>query len=291
MRKIATTGLAVVGGVLAMTCLAWAQDNRWVAPHGMFGPRVMGGPLQPKPMPFSDGLHTAPSGAFLGIATSPGLPLNPAEIPPPLPVDLDIAHALLARPSVEVIGPPPEIAIPVVPLPSFPEIPNALPAPASELPATQPAPQAPAVEPVPATPQDVPMRRTSGIGGPSAGAVVSAPPTATPSRGPQAVSALQTPGGAYTSFRPAFTPSASISDRAATRLTTQLSNSQQLRTVTPIQVSVQGETATLRGTVATPYDRAVAEQVVRMEAGIWHVDNQLQVSPSPSLSSTAPSPR
>lgn len=47
-----------------------------------------------------------------------------------------------------------------------------------------------------------------------------------------------------------------------------------------VAVEVRGHTATLRGQVATDHERALAEQLVRLEPGIAQVDNQLVVSPS-----------
>jgi len=48
---------------------------------------------------------------------------------------------------------------------------------------------------------------------------------------------------------------------------------------TPISVTVQGDTATIRGSVASMHDRIVAEVMLRLEPGIMQVDNQLTVEP------------
>lgn len=48
-----------------------------------------------------------------------------------------------------------------------------------------------------------------------------------------------------------------------------------------IVVSLEGETATLRGTVASANDRAVAEALVLFEPGVAAVRNELQVRPDP----------
>ena len=53
------------------------------------------------------------------------------------------------------------------------------------------------------------------------------------------------------------------------------------------QVSVQDGTATLRGVVATEHDRVLAEQLVRLEAGISRVKNELTLPP-PASPSPAP---
>jgi len=58
----------------------------------------------------------------------------------------------------------------------------------------------------------------------------------------------------------------------------------------PVEVSVQGGTAVLRGVVATPHDRALAEQLVLLEPGIVRVTNELQVSPQGATLGKAPPP-
>jgi hypothetical protein len=45
----------------------------------------------------------------------------------------------------------------------------------------------------------------------------------------------------------------------------------------PVQLEMQGRTAILRGAVATAHDRDLAERVVRLEATIEQVQNQLAV--------------
>ncbi|MGE3313600.1 MAG: BON domain-containing protein [Planctomycetaceae bacterium] len=46
-----------------------------------------------------------------------------------------------------------------------------------------------------------------------------------------------------------------------------------------IEVSLEGETATMRGTVASANDRSVAEALVLFEPGVRTVRNQLVVRP------------
>lgn len=60
-----------------------------------------------------------------------------------------------------------------------------------------------------------------------------------------------------------------------------------LKTQSPIQVAVQGETATLTGVVATEHARLVAAQLALLEPGISRVQNDLQVA-MPSPHSTQP---
>ncbi|MHB1034225.1 MAG: BON domain-containing protein [Pirellulales bacterium] len=60
------------------------------------------------------------------------------------------------------------------------------------------------------------------------------------------------------------------------------------------QVTVVGETAVLRGVVASTHARDLAEQMVRLEPGIWNVRNELQVAGQPETPvpqpATAPLP-
>lgn len=62
----------------------------------------------------------------------------------------------------------------------------------------------------------------------------------------------------------------------------------QIQTRGPVQVSLQGRTAILRGVVATEHDRAVAARVALLEPGVSQVQNELQVGSAPV--SGGPSP-
>jgi hypothetical protein len=65
----------------------------------------------------------------------------------------------------------------------------------------------------------------------------------------------------------------SPADRAAALL----QGTVQTRSRSPITVIVENETAILRGQVATIHDRELAENLVRLEPGIWNVKNELIV--------------
>lgn len=68
----------------------------------------------------------------------------------------------------------------------------------------------------------------------------------------------------------------------------QLQRTETLNLRSPIAVSVEDGTATLRGTVASAHDREMAELMMRFEPGISSVKNELEVqSPSPQ---TPPEP-
>lgn len=58
----------------------------------------------------------------------------------------------------------------------------------------------------------------------------------------------------------------------------------------PLEVSMQGRTAILRGEVATPRERALAEAWVRFEPGVSAVQNDLIVEP-PAPTPMPPAPR
>jgi len=62
-----------------------------------------------------------------------------------------------------------------------------------------------------------------------------------------------------------------------------LSRSPGIRWTVPVEVSVEGRTAILRGAVATARDRELAEALVQFEPGISDVQNDLQVTSAPSI--------
>jgi len=55
-----------------------------------------------------------------------------------------------------------------------------------------------------------------------------------------------------------------------------------------MEVTIEGETAVLRGVVATEHDRRIAEQVARLEPGIRRVENLLTVAPPAASPSDRP---
>lgn len=70
-------------------------------------------------------------------------------------------------------------------------------------------------------------------------------------------------------------------DRSAT-LTRQLQATPALKLTSPVEVSVEGQLATLRGQVASERDRALAAQMLLFEPGISEVRNLLKVNPASS---------
>lgn len=258
MRLIITSVLGA-GLILSPALAALGQFSPTATEHGMFGPRALGGPLAPKPSRFSNGLMIGPSGTFEGIRhTYPWLqkddigpvspawsvyrdtPLYPTNDFLPAPWDLERTLGAIAPPA------PPATAAGEATL--------------------APPPAAPAAAPTAApAAAELPLRRV--------GEAAMSEATV----GPTSVSPLQGPGGPYTTFRAGFDVSRPADNRLGAKLTRQLTASPRIAKSTPIQVEIQGQTAILTGTVASEYDRRIAEQAVRMEAGIWNVRNDLTV--------------
>lgn len=72
-------------------------------------------------------------------------------------------------------------------------------------------------------------------------------------------------------------PSAMGSEVLSTTLTEKIGQSKRIQTLEPIQVSLAEGTAILRGVVATPHDRELAEQWILLEPGVRSVRNELTV--------------
>ena len=78
------------------------------------------------------------------------------------------------------------------------------------------------------------------------------------------------------SSRPAMDP-------FSNRIASMLEGTARLKKRSPIRVDVVGETAILRGRVATRQDRELAENLVRLEPGVWDVKNLLIADDSPRV--------
>ncbi len=79
-------------------------------------------------------------------------------------------------------------------------------------------------------------------------------------------------------------------DQLSAATTKALFQAMRLPPGAPMEVSVQGGTAILRGVVATPHDRALAEQLVLLEPGIVRVANELEVNRTGATLGKAPVP-
>lgn len=69
----------------------------------------------------------------------------------------------------------------------------------------------------------------------------------------------------------------------------QLDRSAAIRRTGPLEISVEGRTATLRGMVASTKDRELAELLVRLEPGVSDVQNDLRVTPAAEPIANPPS--
>ena len=90
-----------------------------------------------------------------------------------------------------------------------------------------------------------------------------------------------------TTFRAAFDHPEPDSKQLSLSLARRLAKTSAIQTQTPIRVELQGRTAILRGDVPTEHDRDLAEQMIRLEAGIQAVKNEIVVG---SPTSAAPMP-
>lgn len=90
-----------------------------------------------------------------------------------------------------------------------------------------------------------------------------------------------------TTLRVAFDCPQPAPDRISTSLARRLAELPANQNRSPIQVQVRGRTAILRGEVSTEHDRAIMEQVVRLEPGIEAVKNEIVVAgPKPAEAET-----
>ncbi len=88
-----------------------------------------------------------------------------------------------------------------------------------------------------------------------------------------------------------FLPPMLRDDRVSATLQQRLAKSSWIEKRGPIRVWMEGRTAVLSGTVATEHDRALAEQVARLEAGVGAVRNDLTTPlPASSPAFETPSP-
>ena len=96
-----------------------------------------------------------------------------------------------------------------------------------------------------------------------------------------------------TSIRLGFTHAQRPPAQLRSVLATRLSGISRLQMRSPVEVLIEGRTATLRGEVATEHGRVLAEQLARLEPGIWNVRNELVVAASstspPAETPTGPS--
>jgi len=88
--------------------------------------------------------------------------------------------------------------------------------------------------------------------------------------------------GPRLSIKLGFNPPSMSPPHVSATLAKRLTDIPGLKTRGPVEVWVQGDKATLRGTVATDHDRDLAERLVLLEPGIYRVQNDLTVGSVPS---------
>jgi osmotically-inducible protein OsmY len=93
-----------------------------------------------------------------------------------------------------------------------------------------------------------------------------------------------------TSLRVGFESPHPAPSRVATILTDRLARSTRIRVVGPVTVDVQQDTTILRGEVATPHDRILAEQLALLEPGVRRVKNELVVTGESTTPATTDQP-
>ena len=249
-------------GPCLQASLAQQPDERPTV-HGLFGDRALGRSLQPAASRFGGGIQFGPSGNLVGVGRADGsnmflTPWRRVE-PAPLTVNWGAPPYIFAVP-----GPQPVVA-----------------------PQEQPA-QAPSDQPLPpdqSTPgppaSDIWFRSPS----PSSESTTPVPPGSAGSYGPRKSpgwSVAGAPGGDSAGAKGPFVPSPDVSARI-----TRLARAAGMGSPSGMQVSVQGGIATVRGAVATPYQRSLVGNLVGLEPGIWYVDNRVIVVRAPGLAAGA----
>jgi hypothetical protein len=255
MHRISAALWAVIlGGALCPAVLLAQQPDDRPTYRGLFGDRRLGQPLQPAPSTFGGGIQRGRSGDFLGMGRADGSAMFPTPWrriePGPLPVDWGTP-------------PQPVIVAPQQPVIVAPQQPPALP-----LQPLPPQPSAP-VQPSP----DIWFRSSALSTGASP---LAASGNAGPSYVPRLALGWSTVGSgeiAPVEAPPPFQPSPALSARI-----TRLAQAGGVPSSAGVQVSVQGDTAIVRGAVADSYQRSLVGNLVGLEPGVWRVDNQMIVA-------------
>jgi len=72
----------------------------------------------------------------------------------------------------------------------------------------------------------------------------------------------------------------------SSKLATRMEKSSWLQHRSPMEVTIEGGKAVLRGVVATEHDRVLAERVAKLEPGVRQVENLLTLAPASESPST-----
>ena len=97
-------------------------------------------------------------------------------------------------------------------------------------------------------------------------------------------------GDVRTKLNVAFDYPKASSVRAQADLSARMAKMQGIRRLSGLRIAVADGTATLRGVVATDYDRILVERLSRLEPGIWQVKNELVVAQGPAEPEEPPTP-
>ena len=238
MNRFLIPLLAVGMGATVFSPHLRAQQPQPV--YGTFGQRTLTDTLRPQrgPSLFTGGsLMRGPSGNFYGINAN-----YDGAMFRGMPWQYSrppVQGFDLSLPGVVVTLPPPQGAAEVAPAPEPPSL----------------VPSSP-VQP-PLAPMRVPAGAPVGPAAPTSGAASVATPQWT----------LAAVG----------LPATASSSAAAAKVQQQLSHIAQIRKLTPITVTSQGDATVLRGAVASQYDRTLAEDIARLQPGIDLVVNELTV--------------
>jgi len=281
LLAVAAFGLAI-GLVAAQPSPGIAQSDQRVVVRGMFGDRVLRQALAPKPSTERTGIARSASGMFLGRGAAngslmfPGMPWQ-YQGPEPWPPGVVPLATFLQGPLPTRPAPPQPVRPEVLPPQAMPGEWEAGPAMIPELRATPAGP-------------DQWLRTMGGMAPVPAGVSLPAAPAATAVSSPAAPAAAPSPRSPRPMPPPiqlGFVPPRSFEDpgAAVARLIGRISQIEKRSTIT---VSLENETAVLRGRVATERDRLLAENIARLQPGIWGVRNELVVeNPSPAAAKSS----
>lgn len=251
--------ISVVAAVMTMAVggTVWAQSSGGET-RGLFGNRSLGGTLQPKPRTLVNGLLTGPSGDFVGRGRAAGLTFNPSvwQATSAQLQQSEWRNRLRDNQQAAVEATPRAANQAAQVLPSFPE-------------AMQPTPQAPVERPVEQWFRSPPPA--------TARAAASAEQTALSGVGGEAAAGPSIPALPRVTVQVGFSVPAG-SPGPGPFLTALLARTPRIARVSPISVTMESDTAVLRGQVRTLRDRQLAEDLVRLEPGVWEVRNELVVA-------------
>lgn len=315
----ACTGMMVVVliavlGLQAESFGQWREGPR----RGLFGERELGKPLKPRPSRFGSGLARGPSGNFLGRTTAErGTTFQPRSRVEPEPQFILPPEAYSLEPE-QVPGYLEDQARRMAATyqqrerqlqqlydrqrpqqPTQPAVPPAMPArPERYQPPVMPARperyQPPAWPTQPGFPQPQP-----GVPGATRQELQNSPdrwfrgapmpaqpgqqtPMASPAATPQRSAPASGLGPVGTLGPTGVGGQAGLSRPSAANLGARITQTLGTRLRGPISATVQGDTVTLQGTVATAADRVLAERMAAMEPGVRRIDNRITVGAAPA---------